>query len=144
MNAATLDVTLPDGSVRTLPAGSTGLDLAQSIGSRLAKAALAAVVNGNEVDISVPLSDGAQVAIITADSEAGRHVLRHSTAHVLALAVLQHFLEPNSPLVQPLKTVFITTLNFQITKHSATTTLKQSLSACAQLSRLTNHLFAPK
>ena len=51
MNAATLDVTLPDGSVRTLPQGSTGLDLAQSIGSRLAKAALAAVVDGNEVDI---------------------------------------------------------------------------------------------
>jgi threonyl-tRNA synthetase len=91
MNAATLDVTLPDGSVRTLPQGSTGLDLAQSIGSRLAKAALAAVVDGNEVDISVPLHNGAQVAIITADSDAGRHVLRHSTAHVLAQAVLQHF-----------------------------------------------------
>lgn len=91
MNAATLDVTLPDGSVRTLPAGSTGLDLAQAIGSRLAKAALAAVVDGTEVDISVPLRNGAQVAIITADSDAGRHVLRHSTAHVLAQAVLQHF-----------------------------------------------------
>jgi threonyl-tRNA synthetase len=91
MNAATLDVTLPDGSVRRLPAGSTGLDLAQAIGSRLAKAALAAVVDGNEVDISVPLRNGAQVAIITADSDAGRHVLRHSTAHVLAQAVLQHF-----------------------------------------------------
>ena len=91
MNAATLDVTLPDGSIRTLPAGSTALDLAKSIGSRLAKAALAAVVDGNEVDISKPLSDGAQVAIITADSDAGRHVLRHSTAHVLAQAVLQHF-----------------------------------------------------
>ena len=91
MNAATLNVTLPDGSVRTLPAGSSGLDLAQAIGSRLAKAALAAVVDGNEVDISVPLSNGAQVAIITADSDEGRHVLRHSTAHVLAQAVLQHF-----------------------------------------------------
>ena len=91
MNAATLDVTLPDGSIRTLPAGSTALDLAKSIGSRLAKAALAAVVDGNEVDISVPLSNGAQVAIITADSDEGRHVLRHSTAHVLAQAVLQHF-----------------------------------------------------
>ena len=91
MNAATLDVTLPDGSIRTLPAGSTALDLAKSIGSRLAKAALAAVVDGNEVDISVPLSNGAQVAIITAESDEGRHVLRHSTAHVLAQAVLQHF-----------------------------------------------------
>ena len=91
MNAATIEVTLPDGSVRTLSAGSTGLDLAQAIGSRLAKAALAAVVDGNEVDISAPLHNGAKVAIVTADSDAGRHVLRHSTAHVLAQAVLQHF-----------------------------------------------------
>jgi len=91
MNAATIEVTLPDGSIRTLPADSTGLDLAQAIGSRLAKAALAAVVDGNEVDISTPLHNGAKVAIVTADSDAGRHVLRHSTAHVLAQAVLQHF-----------------------------------------------------
>ena len=91
MNAATIEVTLPDGSIRTLPADSTGLDLAQAIGSRLAKAALAAVVDGNEVDISTPLHHGAKVAIVTADSDAGRHVLRHSTAHVLAQAVLQHF-----------------------------------------------------
>ena len=91
MNAATIEVTLPDGSVRKLSAGSTGLDLAQAIGSRLPKAALAAVVDGNEVDISTPLHNGAKVAIVTADSDAGRHVLRHSTAHVLAQAVLQHF-----------------------------------------------------
>ena len=109
MNAATLDVTLPDGSVRTLPQGSTGLDLAQSIGSRLAKAALAAVVDGNEVDISVPLHNGAQVAIITADSDAGRHVLRYNI-----------FLAPNSLLVRLLKMVSITTSNYQVAKHLAT------------------------
>lgn len=91
MSVSLIDVQLPDGSTRSLPTGSTALDLAQAIGSRLAKAAVAAVVDGVEVDITSPLVQGAHVAIVTADSQAGRHVLRHSTAHVLAQAVLQQF-----------------------------------------------------
>ena len=86
-----ISVLLPDGSSRALPAGSSIADLAASIGSRLAKAAVAGTVNGAEVDLTVPLFDGATVSIITADSDAGRHVLRHSTAHVLAQAVVQLF-----------------------------------------------------
>ena len=89
--SAAIDVTLPDGSTRSLPASSSALDLAASIGSRLAKAAVAAIVDGVERDITSPLSDGSRVAIVTADSEAGRHVLRHSTAHVLAQAVVALF-----------------------------------------------------
>ena len=89
--SAAIDVTLPDGSTRSLPASSSALDLAASIGSRLAKAAVAAVVDGVERDITSPLSDGSRVAIVTADSDAGRHVLRHSTAHVLAQAVVALF-----------------------------------------------------
>ena len=88
---AEISVLLPDGSSRSLAEGSTALDLASSIGSRLAKAALAAVVNGEERDLSAVLDDGATVAIVTADSDPGRHVLRHSTAHVLAQAVIQLF-----------------------------------------------------
>ena len=86
---ADITISLPDGSPRTLPAGSTALDLAASIGPRLAKAAVAARVDGVEADLATPLSDGASVAIITAESAEGLHVLRHSTAHVLAQAVLQ-------------------------------------------------------
>ena len=86
-----LSISLPDGSARELPAGSTVADLAASIGSRLAKAALTGVVNGSEVDLNVALADGDVVSIVTADSDAGRHVLRHSTAHVLAQAVTQLF-----------------------------------------------------
>ena len=91
MSAPAIDVMLPDGSARSVPASSTALDLAQSIGSRLAKAAVAAVIGGEERDLSSPLSQGDRVAIVTADSDAGRHVLRHSTAHVLAQAVVQLF-----------------------------------------------------
>ncbi|HVC25054.1 MAG TPA: threonine--tRNA ligase [Acidimicrobiales bacterium] len=80
-------VHLPDGSSRTLPAGATVADLAAAIGPRLAKAAVAAELDGTEVDLASPLRHGATARILTADSDAGRHVLRHSTAHVLAQAV---------------------------------------------------------
>ena len=86
-----ISVLLPDGSSRSVASGATVADLAASIGSRLAKAAIAGTINGAEVDLSVGLSDGDAVSVITADSDAGRHVLRHSTAHVLAQAVLQMF-----------------------------------------------------
>jgi threonyl-tRNA synthetase len=82
-----IDVTLPDGSTRELPAGSTGADLATSIGRGLAKAAVAVDVDGHETDLSAPLPDGSRVSVITNSSDEGRHILRHSTAHVLAQAV---------------------------------------------------------
>ncbi|MGB0677435.1 MAG: threonine--tRNA ligase [Ilumatobacteraceae bacterium] len=88
---STLSVTLPDGSSRELAQGATALDLAKSIGSGLAKAAVAAVVDGVETDLTAGLSDGQEVAIITANTDEGRHVLRHSTAHVLAQAVTRLF-----------------------------------------------------
>ncbi|HUZ44138.1 MAG TPA: threonine--tRNA ligase [Acidimicrobiales bacterium] len=84
-----ITITLPDGSSRSLPSGSTTADLAAAIGPRLAKAAVAARINGEERDLSEALPDGAQVAVITADSSDGLHVLRHSTAHVMAQAVTQ-------------------------------------------------------
>ena len=80
-------VTLPDGSQRNLEAGATSLDLAAAIGARLAKDALAASVNGELTDLDRPLESGAEVSLITPASDAGRDVLRHSTAHVLAQAV---------------------------------------------------------
>ena len=82
-------VRLPDGSSKELPAGSTARRLAESIGPRLAKAAVAAVIDGAEADLGTELHDGADVAIVTDDTDAGREVLRHSTAHVLAQAVLE-------------------------------------------------------
>ena len=82
-----ITVTLPDGSARELPAGSTGADLAASIGRGLAKAAVAVRVGGNEIDLGRQLADGADVSVITDSTEAGRHILRHSTSHVLAEAV---------------------------------------------------------
>jgi threonyl-tRNA synthetase len=87
--AGLISVLLPDGSQRELAEGMTAADLAQAIGPRLAKAALAATVAGHEVDLTTPLREGDEVAIITADSDPGREVLRHSTAHVMAQAVVR-------------------------------------------------------
>ena len=84
-----ITIRLPDGSTRELEDGASALTLAESIGRRLAKAAVAATVDGRMVDLRTPLPDGAEVAVVTEDSDAGRTVLRHSSAHVLAQAVLQ-------------------------------------------------------
>jgi threonyl-tRNA synthetase len=84
-----ITIRLPDGSERELAEGATAADLAESIGKRLAKAAVAAHVDGAPYDLTRPLPAGATVAIVTDDSDEGRYVLRHSTAHVMAQAVLQ-------------------------------------------------------
>ena len=90
-SSPTINISLPDGSQRELPAGSTAADLAASIGRRLAADAVVAVVNGAESDLGIALPDGATVSIVTVGTDAGREVLRHSTSHVLAQAVLELF-----------------------------------------------------
>jgi threonyl-tRNA synthetase len=86
-DASLISLTLPDGSVRQLPAGTTGAQLAASIGPKLAQAAIAVVVDGSERDLGCPLPDGARVSVVTPSSPEGRVILRHSTAHVMAQAV---------------------------------------------------------
>ena len=86
-----ISITLPDGSERSVPAGTTVAGLASSIGSRLAKAAVIGEVNGTERDLVWPLEDGDVVSIVTETDERGLFTIRHSTAHVLAQAVLDLF-----------------------------------------------------
>ena len=87
MNAPTIHVTLPDGRSVALPAGSGAGTLAAEIGPGLARAALAAVVDGEIVDLDRPLPDGASVRLLTERDPEALGVLRHSAAHVLATAV---------------------------------------------------------
>ena len=89
---APMQITLPDGSVRPLDAGATGRDLAESISSGLARAALAVEVTppggAPEVrDLDRPLPDGATVSILTWESEGGKHAFWHSSAHLMAEAL---------------------------------------------------------
>ena len=82
-----ISVTLPDGSSRRVPAGSTPADVAAAISPRLAKAALASIVDGRLVDLSFPLQKDAAVQIVTTDRPEALALYRHSTAHLLAAAV---------------------------------------------------------
>jgi threonyl-tRNA synthetase len=91
VSSGSIAITLPDGSTRSLPTGATAADLAAAIGPRLADAAVIAVVNGAERDLATELHDGDAVAIVTSDSDRGLYTIRHSTAHVLAQAVLDLF-----------------------------------------------------
>src|SRR2546421_3095372 len=84
-------ITLPDGSFRRVPAGSTPADVAAAISPRLAKAAIAAVVDGKPVDLTYPLSADARVELLTDRGPDALHVYRHSTAHLLAAAVTRLF-----------------------------------------------------
>ena len=83
-----MNITLPDGSNRELAEGSSGYDLALSIGAGLAKAAIAVNINGVQRDINDPIKEDCKVAIITIDSDEGLEIMRHTlTAQVLAKAI---------------------------------------------------------
>ncbi|OGU22937.1 MAG: threonine--tRNA ligase [Geobacteraceae bacterium GWF2_54_21] len=88
---STITITLPDNSARELQSGATVYDLAASIGAGLAKAALAGKINGQLVDLSSLLPDGARVEIITEKSPEALEIIRHSASHLMAQAVKELF-----------------------------------------------------
>jgi threonyl-tRNA synthetase len=88
---SSVNITLPDGSTRSVPAGTPVLDVATGISPRLAKASLAAIVDGRLVDLTYPLTADASVRLVTADSPEALPLYRHSTAHLLAAAVTNLF-----------------------------------------------------
>lgn len=83
-----LELVYPDGTVTRHPSGVTGLQVAKSIGPRLVKAAIAVSVDDELFDLNQPLTQGGRFSVITEDTDQGRHIMRHSAAHVLAQAVL--------------------------------------------------------
>src|SRR6202795_489297 len=88
-----IHIKLPDGSVKEVPAGTTALDIAKSISPRLADAALAAKTNGNLIDLTRPLEKDTDLRILTDKDPEALEVYRHSSAHLLAAAVLELFPE---------------------------------------------------
>jgi threonyl-tRNA synthetase len=86
-----LELRYPDGKVVEHPDEVTGLQVAQSIGPRLAQSAVAVKLNGELRDLNRPVGQGGDFEVITLDTDEGLDVLRHSSAHVLAQAVLDLF-----------------------------------------------------
>ena len=84
-----ITVTLPDGSRKEVPAGTTPLEVAESIGPGLAQAALVAETNGQLVDLKHPLNESTNLRLLTSRDEEALEVYRHTSAHLLAAAVLE-------------------------------------------------------
>jgi threonyl-tRNA synthetase len=93
VQAKSIHVKLPDGSVKEVPQGTTALEIAKSISPRLADAALVAKADGCLIDLSKPLEADTDLRILTEKDPAALEVFRHSTAHLLAAAVLELFPE---------------------------------------------------
>jgi threonyl-tRNA synthetase len=106
VTAEAIRLTLPDGSVRELPKGSTGNDVARAIGPGLAKAALAIKVDDQIRDLTRPIERDATIAILTDRTPDALEVLRHSAAHVLATAVRQLFPEAGIGFGPPIEDGF--------------------------------------
>jgi len=101
-----LHVTLPDGSVKDVPSGSSPLDVAQSISPRLADAAIVAKVDGSLYDLKRPIEQDAKVEILTPKDPDALYVYRHSTAHLCAAAVLELFPETKLGIGPPIENGF--------------------------------------
>jgi len=101
-----IKVTLPDGTEKEIPQGTTAREVAQSIGAGLAKVALAAKVDGTLVDLSAPLEADGAFQVITPNSPEGLMIYRHSSAHLLAAAVLELFPDAHPGIGPPTETGF--------------------------------------
>src|SRR5579875_197289 len=103
---SSLSVTLPDGSKQSVPPGTRPIDVAKSISPRLANDAIVARVNGDLYDLTRPLEADAAVEILTPKNPEALHVYRHSTAHLLAAAVLELFPETKLGIGPPTESGF--------------------------------------
>jgi len=101
-----IEITLPDGSKQSVPTGTRPIDIAQSISPRLAEAAVVAKVNGNLYDLTRPLETNAELQILTPKDPESLEVYRHSTAHLLAAAVLELYPETKLGIGPPIDSGF--------------------------------------
>ena len=83
-----IKITLPDGSTRSFESGITPLDIASDIGERLANDVVCAKIDGVLSDLSTPISQDVEIALFDGRSPEGHDVLLHSTAHLMAQAVM--------------------------------------------------------
>jgi threonyl-tRNA synthetase len=101
-----IEITLPDGSTKSVPAGTPPLDIAKSISPRLADAAIVARVDGELYDLTRPVETSATLQILTNRDPEALEVYRHSTAHLLAAAVLELYPETKLGIGPPIESGF--------------------------------------
>ena len=101
-----IEITLPDGGKQSVEAGSRPIDIAKAVSPRLADAAIVAKVNGELYDLTRPIETDATVQILTSRDPQALEVYRHSTAHLLAAAVLELFPETRLGIGPPIENGF--------------------------------------
>ena len=101
-----IEITLPDGSKQSVAAGTRPIDIAKSISPRLADAAIVAKVNGSFFDLTRPIEENATLEILTNKNPEALEVYRHSTAHLLAAAVLELYPETKLGIGPPIESGF--------------------------------------
>jgi len=101
-----MQITFPDGAVKEYPRGTTAREIAQSIGPRLASDALVAKVDGHLIDLASPVESSGPIQFVTPSSPEGLQVYRHSSAHLLAAAVLELFPDAHPGIGPPTDTGF--------------------------------------
>src|SRR4029077_15773004 len=101
-----IEITLPDGSKQSVAAGTKPIDIAKSISPRLADAAIVAKVNGDMYDLTRPIETDATLEILTNKNPEALEVYRHSTAHLLAAAVLELYPETKLGIGPPIDSGF--------------------------------------
>lgn len=91
-----LEITLPNGSILEVESGTTGIEVAKKISNSLAKKVLTGTLNGNTIELSAPITENGELKLFTWDDKEGKNAFWHSSAHVLAQAIL--FFHPNAKL----------------------------------------------
>lgn len=107
-----ITITLPDGATRQLPPGTTSLEVAQSISEGLARNVLAAKVNGVVVDATRPIESDASLQLLTWNDEEGKSTMWHSSAHLMAEALEQHYPGIKLAIGPPVKNGFYYDIDF--------------------------------
>lgn len=125
-----IQITLPDGSLRSYPKGTTGQEIAESISAGLARVALSISVNDEIWDLSRTINEDAKIAINTWDSDDGKYTFWHSSAHLLAEAVQELYPQAKFGIGPPIETGFYYDIDFgddQITQEDLTAIEKKFL-----------------
>ena len=91
-----LEITLPNGSILEVESGTTGIEVAKKISNSLAKKVLTGTLNGNTIELNDPITENGELKLFTWDDSEGKNAFWHSSAHVLAQAIL--FFHPNAKL----------------------------------------------
>ena len=112
MSEHNITINLPDGSERTYKKGTTGFEIAESISSGLARAALSITVNGEIIDLDKPIESDGTIAINTWDSEDGKYTFWHTSAHILAEAVQELYPDAKFGIGPPIESGFYYDIDF--------------------------------